>query len=296
MSESSHGHHNHQVKSITSISKAFIVSIVLNLLFVFIEFIAGLYTNSLSLLSDAGHNLSDVATLALSLLAFQISKKKATDKYTFGFHRGTILASLINAVILLIAVGCIAWESVQRFITPHPIDGKLVSIVAIVGILINAFSAFLFFKEKSNELNARGAFIHLMLDAIVSALVVIGGFLIYYTGYNWIDPLVSIIIMFAVIYSTWGLLKESFYLTLDAVPSSINIDKVKSEILTVSGIQSVYHIHVWALSTTRNALTAHVVFKNNVTLNEANLIKNEVKHKLEHLNIQHATLETEAAS
>jgi cobalt-zinc-cadmium efflux system protein len=288
------GHHDHSHgNTLTSLSRAFIAGIILNLGFVIIEFGIGFYTNSLALLSDAGHNLSDVATLGLSLFAFQIAKRKATKKYTFGFHKGTILASLANAVILLIAVGSIGWEAVQRFITPEQTHGAAISIVAGIGIVINTVSALFFLSDKDSDINAKGAFLHLALDAAVSAGVVIAGIIILYTGIKWIDPLISLLIMAIVLYSTWGLLIESFSLSMDAVPSSIDPEKIKHEILKTEGIKEVYHVHIWAMSTTKNAMTAHLIIEKDLSEEKVAFIKKELRHQLEHLNIQHATLETE---
>jgi cobalt-zinc-cadmium efflux system protein len=286
-------HHHHHSPQLTNVGKAFIIGIVLNMGFVVIEFVSGFYTNSLALLSDAGHNLSDVATLGLSLFAFQISKRKATAIYTYGFHKSTILASLVNAVILLIAVGSIGWEAIQRFISPEETQGKVISIVAGIGIVINAGSAFLFFRDKEKDLNVKGAYLHLALDAIVSAGVVIAGLIISYTGINWIDPLISLIIMAVVIYSTWGLLTESLKLSMDAVPNAVNAEEVKKEMQRTTGVRSIHHIHIWAMSTTKNAMTAHLMMEKNLTDKQVADIKHKIKHTLEHLNIQHVTLETE---
>ncbi len=290
----SHAHH-HPAPSANSLGRAFMLGIILNTAFVIIEFISGFYTNSLALLSDAGHNLSDVATLALSLFAFKIAKRKATARYTYGFHRGTILASLANAVILLLAAGSIGWEAIQRFMHPVVTQGKTISLVAAVGIVINAVSALLFFRDKDKDLNAKGAYLHLALDAVVSLGVVVSGLVIFYTQLPWIDPLISLIIMAVVIYSTWGLLTESFRLSLDAVPTGINMDTIKQTVLAVSGVKEVFHIHVWAMGTTQNAMTAHIQLHGNKNPEQVELIKKHIRHELEHLNIQHITLETENA-
>ncbi len=286
-------HHHHNV-TINSLSKAFIVGIILNSVFVIVEFVAGFFTNSLALLSDAGHNLSDVATLALSLFAFQMTKKKPTSKYTYGFNKGTIIASLVNSVVLFIAVGSIGWEAIQRFITPEETKGNVISIVAGIGIVINSVSALMFFRDKEKDLNVKGAYLHLALDALVSVGVVIAGLIITYTGFKWIDPLISLLIMGVIIYSTWGLLKESLKLSLDAVPSNVNVEDIRNEIVKIKHINDIQHIHVWAMSTTKNAMTAHLII--NESLNEKQIaeIKHKVKHELEHMNIQHATLETES--
>lgn len=290
-----HSHHDHHQHSadLSKVGRAFVIGIALNIAFVIIEFITGFFTNSLALLSDAGHNLSDVATLALSLFAFQISKRKATAKYTYGFHKSTILASLTNAVILFIAVGSIGWEAIQRFITPEDTQGRVISAVAGIGIVVNAVSALFFFRNREDDLNVKGAYLHLLLDALVSVGVVIAGVFISYTGFKWIDPLISLLIMAVVIYSTWGLLTESLKLSLDAVPTAIEVEKIKAEILKTKGIRSIHHIHIWAMSTTKNAMTAHLILEKELTDQQVANLKHEVKHTLEHHSIQHVTLETE---
>ncbi len=287
--------HSHQHNApLTNVSKAFIIGIVLNSAFVLIEFITGLYTNSLALMSDAGHNLSDVATLVLSLVAFKLTKRKATERYTYGLNKTTILSSLINAVILLIAVGAIGWEAIQRFIHPQETQGKIISIVAGIGIVINAVSALFFFRDKDKDLNMKGAYLHLAIDALVSVGVVIAGIIIIYTGITWIDPLISLGIMVVVIYSTWGLLTESLRLILDAVPSAIKVEEITSEILKFQGVKEIHHVHIWAMSTTKNALTAHLILEHGLSEKQIANVKHELKEKLEHLNIQHVTLETES--
>ncbi len=287
-----HEHHHHR-PVLQSINRAFVIGMVLNMAFVIIEFLTGFYTNSLALLSDAGHNLSDVATLGLSLFAFKMAKRKATPSYTYGFHKSTILASLTNAVILLIAVGSIGWEAVQRFISPEETVGTTISIVAGIGILVNTASALLFFRDKEKDLNIKGAYLHLAVDAVVSAGVVVAGIIITYTGIKWIDPLISLLIMIVVVYGAWDLLTESLKLSLDAVPSDISPEKIKKRMLDVKGVKSVHHIHIWAMSTTINAMTAHLILESNLEDHQVRKIKQQMKHELEHLNIHHVTLETE---
>jgi cobalt-zinc-cadmium efflux system protein len=289
-------HHHHNPAALQHIHRAFIIGIVLNAAFVVIEFVTGISTNSLALMSDAGHNLSDVATLALSVFAFQMAKRKATETFTYGFHKSTILASLANAVILLIAVGSIGWEAIQRFVHPVETQGKIISIVSGIGIVINLVSAMFFYRDKDKELNVRSAYLHLALDAIVSLGVVIAGLIIYYTGIKWIDPLISLLIMAVVIYSTWGLLIESVKLSLDAVPSSVDVEEIKKQILKTPEVKRVYHLHIWAISTSRNAMTAHLVLMEELPETKISEIKKNLKHELEHLNIQHVTLETEIES
>ena len=286
--------HQHLSQSEGSLNRAFWVGILLNTVFVIIEFGTGFYYNSLALLSDAGHNLSDVASLGLSLFAFKISKAKSTDRFTYGYHKSTILASLVNAIVLLIAVGSIGWEAIQRFMHPVETKGIVISIVAGIGIVINSISALLFFRDKEKDLNVKGAYLHLATDALVSFGVVIAGIIISQTGIKWIDPLISLIIMAIVIYSTWSLLLESLRLSIDAVPEKIELEKIKEAAMKVHGVKDIHHVHVWGMSTTKNALTAHIVIDSKDSLQDAEKIKNLVKHQFEHMNIEHVTLEMEA--
>ena len=291
----SHGHHhghNHAI-DLQDVNRAFIIGIILNFLFVIIETVVGLSVHSLSLLSDAGHNLADVASLAMALIAIRLTKVKANQKYTYGYKKTTILVALLNAAILLVSIGAISYEAVQRIITPQPLPGKTISIVAAIGILINATTALLFFRSKEKDLNVKGAFLHLISDAIVSAGLVVGGIIIYYTGLYRIDSLLSIVIAVVILLSTWHLLKASLRLSLDGVPEGIDLTKVKNNVSKINGVRDFHHIHIWAISTTENALTGHIVVEKNIDMNNIEKIKHNVKHELEHLNINHATLEIE---
>lgn len=285
-------HHNHTHSSeLTAVNKAFLIGIVLNTLFVIIEGITGFWTNSLALLTDAGHNLSDVASLALSLLAFRLAKVKATPRYTYGYHKVTILVALLNAVILLIAIGGISYEAILRFKEPHPIQGQTVAIVAFVGIIINSITAYFFRHSKENDLNVRSAYLHLAADALVSLGVVIGGITILYTNWLWLDGIISLGIAIIILISTWQLLTDSLRLSVDGVPSNVDLEMIKSKILSLPNIVNFTHIHIWAISTTKNALTAELVLKNVKDLSEMEKIKHQVKHELEHFNIHHSTIE-----
>lgn len=286
-------HHHHHAPQISNVNRAFVIGIVINLLYVFIEFGAGLYYDSLALISDAGHNLTDVASLALALLAFRLAKIKSNGKFTYGYRKSTILVSLINSVVLFVAIGGILWESFSRFTHPVAVEGLPISTVAGIGIVINAISAFLFFKDKDSDLNVKGAYLHLMADAAVSLGVVISGVLIYFFQLYWLDLVMSLVIVLVIFYSTWNLFKDSLSLTLDGVPKGIKLDDVVSEIKEVEGVIDVHHLHVWAMSTSQNAMTAHILIPPNTGMEQQNLIKNKIKHELEHVNIQHATLEFE---
>jgi cobalt-zinc-cadmium efflux system protein len=247
----------------------------------------------LSLLSDAGHNFLDVAGLALAMVAFKLSASKSTNKFTYGLKKASILISLLNAVILLISIGAIGYAAIFRFKYPEPLPGKIIAIVALIGIFINGISAFMFFREKDKDINVKAAFLHLASDALVSLGLVIGGIVIYYTHLYWVDPLLSVIICLVIIASTWSLLKGSLRLSLDGVPENVNIENVRQQILQTSGVKDIHHIHIWAISTTQNAMTAHLVVGESLTNLEVAKIKDNLKHRLEHLNIQHTTLETE---
>jgi cobalt-zinc-cadmium efflux system protein len=287
-------HHNH-TKSTNSISSknAFIIGIILNLIFVLIEAIVGVKTHSSALLSDAGHNLSDVASLALALGALQLNKVKSSVKYTYGFQKSTILVALLNAIILLIVIGAIILETTLRINKPEAIQGKTVALVAFIGIIINSLTALLFIRDKNNDLNIKGAFSHLMADAGVSFGVVIGGIIIHYTNYFWVDFILSYVIAIIIFISTWKLFRETLRLSLDGVPHSINFTKVKSEIETMNGIYSICHLHIWGLSTTQNALTARIIIESTFTNEQEINLKNEIKVKLIDQNIHHITLEIE---
>jgi len=282
----------HQIKdNREALNRAFIIGIVINLVYVVVEVAAGIYYNSLSLISDAGHNLSDVAALGLAMLAFRLARMKANERFTYGYKKSTILVSLINSVILFVAIGGILWESINRVFNPVVVDGQAISIVAGVGIVVNTVSALLFLKNKEHDLNVKGAYLHLMADAAVSLGVVISGVIIAFWNIYWLDLVMSLVIVAVIFYSTWNLFKESLSLTMDGVPNGINLSNVSSLFLSVDGVKSVYHIHIWALSTTQNAITAQVVVVSNLDLEGQNIIRQKIKELLYKENIQHITLE-----
>ena len=285
-----HSHqHSHAINA-ESLNKAFIIGIVLNLAFVVIEFAAGFWFDSLALLSDAGHNLSDVVSLVLALLAFRLAKVKANERYTYGYKKSTILVSLLNAVILLVAVGAIVIESIHKLNNPAVVPGGAIAWVAGVGVLINAFTAFLFMKDKEKDLNVKGAYLHMAADALVSVGVLVAGIVIGRTGWYIIDPIIGLIVAVVILISTWNLLHDSLRLTLDGVPTSIDSQKVVKAIRALPGVDDVHHIHIWAISTTENALTAHIVLKQPESMQE---VKHLIRHRLEDFGIGHATLEFE---
>ncbi|WP_296259561.1 cation diffusion facilitator family transporter [uncultured Phocaeicola sp.] len=286
----SHSHvheHNH---TLTSLNSIFIVCIIINLLFVIIEAGAGFIFNSLGLLSDAGHNLSDVFSLLLSLFAFRMSKHRSTEHFTYGYKKSTVLVSLLNAIILLIAVGAIIIESIYKLKQPEQVSGAAVSWTAGIGILVNGVTAWLLMKNQKHDLNVRGAFLHMAMDTLVSVGVVISGIIIMLTGFVLIDTFISLVIALLILASTWKLLKESLFLSLDAVPEGIDIQEVGKHITRVPGVESFHHFHVWAMSTTENAATIHIVLKD---LSQMEEVKHAVKEELRKHGIHHSTVECE---
>ena len=262
----SHGHgHSHGLSSgdgpvsPKNFNKAFAVGIVLNLGFVFIEAVYGFIANSLALLADAGHNLSDVIGLVLAWGAVWLSTRKPSLKYTYGLRRSSILSALLNAVLLLVAVGGIAWEAIRRFWNPAEIQTGTVMIVAFIGIIINALTAWLFASGRKHDLNIRGAYLHMAADALVSLGVVLAAFIIQQTQWLWIDPTISIAISVVITIGTWGLLRDSAMLAMDGVPVGVDIQEVRKYLSTLPGVREVHDLHIWAMSTTETALTVHLV-------------------------------------
>lgn len=283
-------HHNHHVHNIETINRAFIWGIGLNFAFVVIEAGAGLFLNSLALLSDAGHNLSDVVSLILALLAYRLMKVKASANYTYGYKKSTILVSLLNAIILLVAVGIIFSESINKLKNPQPIEGNAIAWVAGIGILINAFTAWLFFKDRKHDLNIKGAYLHMAADTLVSIGVLFSGIFIQYTHWYMIDPIIGLIVALIILISTWNLLHDSLRLSLDGVPVGINLEQIKSLLLENNRVKGIHHLHIWAISTTQNALTAHIVVD---SFSDSQSLKAQLKDSLKNANIQHVTLELE---
>ncbi len=290
------GHHHHHVSAADAASSAFMIGIILNGAYVAVQVVAGIATHSMALLSDAGHNLGDVASLALSLFAFRLAKVKANEKFTYGYKKTTILAALTNAVVLLLTIGMLGFESFRRLLHPVPVEGGTVAIVAGIGIVLNFASAMLFFRSKDHDLNTRGAYLHLMSDALVSLGVVVAGLVIKFTNWYWLDGAVSIVVLAVILYGTWSLLTGSLKLSLDAVPGTIKKDVIETEVLKMKGVESIHHMHIWAMSTTENALTTHLVLDDGLNFDEKMKAVHNIKHKLLHLNIHHATIELESAA
>ena len=251
-----HGHHHHVPKDF---GRAFAIGTALNLGFVLVEAGAGLLTHSLALLADAGHNLSDVLGLILAWGAATLAKRAPSGRRTYGLRKGTILASLANAALLLGATGAIAWEAVRRFAAPTPVDSGPVMIVAAIGIVINTATALMFMRGSKDDLNARGAFLHMAADAGVSAGVVVAALLMMLTGWLWLDSVTSLLIVAVIVLGTWGLLRDSLDMALDAAPRGIDPARVRDWLAARPGVVEVHDLHIWAMSTTETALTAHVV-------------------------------------
>jgi cobalt-zinc-cadmium efflux system protein len=243
-----------------SFGVAFAVGIGLNLTFVAVEFLFGVLANSVALIADAGHNLSDVLALVIAWVASALSKRAPSSHYTYGLRGSSILAAVFNAVLLLVVVGAIAWEAVLRLFHPEPVANGTVMIVAGLGIIINGVTAALFASGRKGDLNIRGAFLHMVADAAVSAGVVFAGLVIFYTGWLWLDPLTSLVIVGVIVWGTWSLLRDSLAMSLDAVPASIDPQAVRNYLSSCAGVSQVHDLHIWPLSTTENALTAHLVF------------------------------------
>ncbi|MES2019625.1 MAG: cation diffusion facilitator family transporter [Pseudomonadota bacterium] len=253
-----HGHHHHHAAP-NGNERAFALAIGLNTLFVAIEFSYGFIANSTALMADAGHNLSDVLGLMVAWGAATLARSAPNRRYTYGLRSSSILAALLNALILMMACGAILWEAVQRLTSAPPVAGVTVAVVAAIGVAINGLSAWLFMAGSKDDINIRGAYQHMAADAAISLGVVISGLAIMATGLAWLDPLVSIVIVLFILASTWSLLKESLRLVLAAVPDNVDAARVSAFLLARPGVTAIHDLHIWAMSTTETALTAHLV-------------------------------------
>ncbi|HMW40155.1 MAG: cation diffusion facilitator family transporter [Saprospiraceae bacterium] len=291
----SHHHHDHDHSRIAreKINTAFLAGISLNLIFVMIQIVVGLRIHSLALLSDAGHNFADVGSLFISMIAFRLLRSRSNPNYTYGYRKTSVLTALFNAMLLLVSIGAILYEAAHRFLNPEPVQGLTIAWISAIGIAINAGSAFLFYKDKNKDINLRSAFVHLLGDAVISIGLVMGGVIIWYTQWYWLDSLLGVIVAVIILWMTWSLFKESMRLSLDGVPHHIDLLEVRKEALAIPGIAALHHLHVWAISTTENAMTAHLVLAKEFSANEIAAIKTELRHSMHHLGIHHLTLETE---
>ncbi len=290
-----HAHHHHEHHGHGHApprhDRAFAIGIALNLGFVLIEAFYGWQVNSLALLADAGHNLSDVGGLILAWAALAATRLRPDDRHTYGWRRGSILASFVNAVILLVAMGSLGWESIQRLQQPVEIVGETVMLVAGVGVVINAITAALFLSGSRSDLNLRGAFLHMAADALVSLGVVLAGALYLWQGWSWIDPLVSLAIAVAIVLGTWSLFRQSLHLLFDGVPAHVDLPALREYLLGLPGVCDVHDLHVWAMSTAEVALTAHMAMS---PLPENDQFLQRLARELhERFGIDHATLQLE---
>ncbi|AWN42574.1 cation diffusion facilitator family transporter [Methylobacterium durans] len=288
-----HQHGPGHVHAPASFGRAFAIGIALNVGFVIVEATYGVLGNSVALLADAGHNLSDVLGLIVAWVAIILSKRAPTSHYTYGMKGSSILAALFNAVFLLVAVGAIAWEAVQRFAEPAPVAGKTVMIVAAIGILINGATAWLFASGRKGDINIKGAFLHMAADAAVSAGVVVAGLVILYTGWTWLDPVVSLCIVAVIVWSTGGLLRDSVRMSLAAVPPGLDPAAVRRHLEDLAGVAAIHDLHIWPMSTTEVALTAHLVMPGGAP-GDAFLMR-AAREMRERFGIGHVTLQVETS-
>ena len=269
------------------------MAVALNLAFVIVEAVAGFIGNSIGLLSDAGHNLSDVFSLVLAMIALKLASSHATKRFTYGHRKASVLISLLNAIILLVAVGAIIVESVEKFFNPTEVNGTLIIWTATVGIVINGLTAWALSRQQKHDINTRGAFLHMLADTLVSIGVVVSGVVINLTGWTIVDPIIGLVIAVVILISTWDLLSESLRMSTDAVPEGFDVDEIAKKIESQEGVLNVHHMHIWAISTTETALTCHIVIPEAAMLEE---VTDRVKHLLDELGIHHCTLELETTS
>ncbi|KPF90442.1 cobalt transporter [Novosphingobium sp. AAP83] len=287
-----HVHHGHgHSHAPASFGRAFAVGITLNLAFVMVEAVYGVISGSMALVADAGHNLSDVLGLVIAWVASVLAARPPSARYTYGYKSSSILAALGNAAFLLMALGAILVETIRRLIDPAPVAGGPVMVIAAIGIVINTITALMFMRGRHHDINIRGAYLHMVADAAVSAGVVIAGLLITLTGAQWIDPVTSLVIVGIIAVGTWGLLKDSLKMSLHAVPARIDEQKVRHFLATLNGVEAVHDLHIWPISTTETALTAHLVMPGG---HPGDDFLHHLAHELEHdFGIGHATVQVE---
>lgn len=283
-----HSHHHHEIHNY---NRSFAIGIVLNVIFVIIEAGYGLVADSLALIADAGHNFSDVLSLMLAWGASYLATKLPTHKRTYGLRKVTIMASLISAVLLLVALGGIAWESIERLSSPEPVNGMIIIVVAGIGVVINTATALLFVKGQKHDLNIRAAYLHMAADAAISLGVVIAGIVIMITGWLWLDPVISLFIVLVILTATWSLLRDSIDLSIDAVPEGIDVHHIKNYLTGLKDVTEIHDLHIWALSTTETALTVHLVTTHELIDNC--FLEKIQEHLHHHCNISHATIQIE---
>jgi cobalt-zinc-cadmium efflux system protein len=285
----SHDHH----QGIGNYNRSFAIGVILNMVFVAIEASYGIFADSLALIADAGHNFSDVVSLLLAWGASILATKAATEKRTYGFRKATIIASLVSAILLLVALGGITWEAIGRFFNPKPAEGMTVIIVAAIGVIINTLTALLFVKGQKYDLNIKSAFLHMAADAGVSLGVVVAGIFIIVKGWLWIDPVMSLMIVIVILIGTLGLLRDSLNYAMDAVPDSIDIPAIRNYLMSFDHVNHIHDLHVWPLSTTEIALTVHIMVNNDSLDN--NFMQKLQKHLHDHFGIEHSTIQIETS-
>jgi cobalt-zinc-cadmium efflux system protein len=285
--------HDHS-HAISNYNRAFAIGVTLNIAFVVIEASYGVLAESLALIADAGHNLSDVFSLLLAWGASILATKAATEKRTYGMRKATVIASLGSAVLLLVALGGITWEAIGRFVEPQPVEGITVIVVAAIGVVINTLTALLFIQGQKSDLNIRGAFLHMVVDAGVSLGVVVAGIFIVIKGWLWIDPMISLVIVGVVFYATWGLLRDSLDYAMDAVPAGIDLPAIQRYLTSVKNVDRIHDLHIWPLSTSEIALTVHIVVHDNKLDN--NFLRDLQQYLHDNFGIGHATIQVETST
>ncbi|MBE8362726.1 cation diffusion facilitator family transporter [Leptospira borgpetersenii] len=296
MGHHSHNHshdHIHPHDYSGNASKTLMIAMFFNIVYAGIEAGVGLWSGSLALLSDAGHNLMDVSSLFLAWIAIKLQERGPSPGFTYGWKKSSILVSLLNSILIFGTVGFIIYESVEKLSRPTSVPGGMVAVVAFVGVLVNFSSSFLFRKSKDEDVNMKGAYLHLLADGLVSLAVIVSGLLIQWLGFLWIDPVVGLLVGLVILYGNIPLFKQSLRLSLDSTPDTIQSEIVESELKSIEGVLNIHHIHIWSLSTTENALTAHLVLRNGLSSDHQRIIKYKAREILKGLNIAHVTLETE---
>ncbi|MDI7196186.1 cation diffusion facilitator family transporter [Leptospira santarosai] len=274
-------------------SKSLVIAMFLNLVYAGVEAGIGLWSGSLALLSDAGHNLMDVSSLFLAWIAIKLQERGPSPGFTYGWKKSSILVSLLNSILIFGTVGFILYESVEKLSRPTSVPGGMIAVVAFVGVLVNFSSSFLFHKSKDEDMNMKGAYLHLLADGLVSLSVIVSGLLIQWFGFLWIDPVIGLLVGLVILYGNIPLFRQSLRLSLDSTPDTIRSEIVESELKSIEGVLNIHHIHIWSLSTTENALTAHLVLKNGFSSDHQRIIKSKAREILKGLKIAHVTLETE---